>query len=300
MTIKEIKKDLGMVGRKDINLSNILQNLKILKRNAVNRGFEMRAKDLWILERIALVNCKYQEAFKLLINRKYFDAWCSIEQVEIMLKSLKRHFDISDDYKLSFIERTIKNLQVLFPYRLFSSSEFLKKKKKCNICNKIVSVRNPCVHKVGEIYSGEECIRIVTELEPLGIAYVENPVNKYGVLFLTKEDSDGNSITVDNYNYELIENFLKMDLLPYSYWDLELIKTYFPHPEYKEVDSCPCLSGLKYIDCCKEKQGIEGFHYEFKMKENHARKIFSRNPVLKNEMEIMNKNSKGRRFFGGK
>jgi hypothetical protein len=62
-----------------------------------------------------------------------------------------------------------------------------KTKKKCSVCDKDVSIRNPCGHFVGEIYNGEMCFRIVTEVKVLGMSLVENPGNKFYVMFIQDE-----------------------------------------------------------------------------------------------------------------
>jgi hypothetical protein len=237
-----------------------------LKRKYVEAGEEVQAKQLWIFETILDIHQTYRNAFQLIKSQSYYEGWCQLERVEIAISSLKRHFIFDKtEYALWHVEKSVTNLQVIFPYKMFASSELLKKKKKCSVCDKEVSIRNSCGHIVGEIYKGEMCHRIVTECEVLGIALVENPGNKFSVMFI-KDDKTGEQ--VDHYNYSVVNYLFELIDSPYEYWNLEISQKVRTEEIYKNVrrnDLCLCNSKKKFKNCCGNKIGERYPHYEFKL-----------------------------------
>jgi hypothetical protein len=242
-------------------LDEQLQNQKLI---LVSDGLQDEAKLLWIYQTVIEIHKLYRNAFKLLKDKSYYQAWCQLERIEITIHSLKKHFTYDkNQYGLWNIEKAVKNLQVLYPYRLFGSSEILKKKKKCSVCDKEISIRNFCGHIVGEIYNGEMCHRIVTEADILGISLVENPGNKYSVMFLKDEKTDEQ---IDQYNYDTIDYLFDLINSPYEIWNLEVSQRELKKEDYGNVgrnDPCTCNSGKKFKKCCMTKIGEKYPHYEF-------------------------------------
>jgi len=242
-------------------LDEQLQNQKLI---LVRDGLQDKAKLIWIYQTVIEIHKLYRNAFKLLKDKSYYKAWCQLERIEIIIHSLKKHFTYDkNQYGLWNIEKAVMNLQVLYPYRLFGSSEILKKKKKCSVCDKEISIRNSCGHIVGEIYNGEMCHRIVTESEILGISLVENPGNKYSVMFLKDEKTDEQ---IDQYNYDAIDYLFDLINSPYEIWNLEVSQRELKKEDYGDVgrnDLCTCNSGKKFKKCCITKIGEKYPHYEF-------------------------------------
>lgn len=246
-------------------LKAIKNSLKDIKAQKVNEKDEDGAKFIWCLEQIASIQEKYLDGYEKLTSGKYYDAWCVFEKCELSLGFLKPHFPLrNNEYSLSFIHKHILQYQSLYPYKLFLSPEILEHEKKCNICEKVVVIRNPCGHEVGEIYNGEMCCRIVTKMDLLSISFVESPVQKYSVPF-TKDDITGE--TVDHYDYSLLKYLIdKLLQSPFDSWDINWTKKYHPHEKFTGVgrnEKCPCGSGAKYKKCCLNKEGVLMPHCEF-------------------------------------
>lgn len=233
--------------------TDILDQLAHLKKTAVNQGDQEEAKYIWCLEQIYKVKNHFLTAFKQLVNKAYYEAWCTLERANIELHFLRRHFDYSGNkYGLGFIGKNITQLQKLFPYRHFSSRESTVKKWRCSICNQIIYLRNPCGHEVGEIYNGEQCFRIAEDIEFHGIAIVTNPFDKYAVLFLEGKE----------YNYTMLNKLMENWKNPYEKWDLKI--TMDLNEEYKGLgrnELCVCNSGKKYKNCCLKTDKDKHEHY---------------------------------------
>lgn len=238
--------------------------LKDIKRQAVACNDQAKAKLVWCYEQILAIQGNYLSAFRQMKDGSYYNAWCSLERVEIDLHFFEQHCKPeSDEYKLRFIEKHTKQYQSLFPYKIFLSPEVLVLEKKCSICHKPISIRNSCGHRVGEIYDGEMCGREITKVEPLGMAFVETPVQKYSVPFLVDPET---SQSHDHYNYALIRYLIERLRDPFDAWDIRWTKRRHPHSRYKHVgrnESCPCGSGKKYKSCCLRESGVLRPHCEF-------------------------------------
>lgn len=257
--MEQIKKLLSEVisNNDSRDAEKILRSIESLKQDAVNIGDQVLAKELWCSGQILLIQEKFVEAFKHLKKMEFYKGWCCFERVELELHFLEPHFNTEDDtYMLAFIKKHTEQFQSLFPYKIFMSSEILEKAKECNICNQRVSIRKPCGHKVGDIYNGEMCIRVVTDCEFLGVAMVENPVNRYSVPFI-KDPVTGE--TVDQYNYTAVSYASVRLASPFHGWDVEWTKAWHPHSRYKHIgrnDKCPCESEKKYKHCCMNEVGV--------------------------------------------
>lgn len=237
--------------------SDILDELSRFKKIAVNQGDQTAAKDIWCLEQIYKVINHYITAYKQLVDKEHFQAWCEIDRADIELHFLRRHFDYTGNrYNLEFIEKNIYQLQKLFPYQYFLSREAVVKQWTCSICNEVIKIRSSCNHEVGEIYDGEMCCRVAGDIEFHAVALVTNPFDKYAVIFPEEKE----------YNYVALENLMKNWKTPYEKWDLRISKEL--NDEYRGLGrnhQCVCDSGEKYKNCCLKtgKDTHDHFHLLF-------------------------------------
>jgi len=134
------------------------------------------------------------------------------------------------------------------------SPGIIYKKKSCSTCGRLISIRNTCDHKIGEIYDGEMCCHIIEEIDITEVSHVPNPVQKYSVLWLWK---DGKAI--DYYDYSNVAYVAAGLRRPFDGWNLQYTQIRENHSQYKHVsrnDKCPCGSNIKYKNCCLKKDGV--------------------------------------------
>ncbi len=276
MILSDIKEKLANGNIKEDEYNEVILALTNLKRLAVACNNQAEAKEIWVFEQITKIRTQYLKTFELLKSGSYYDAWCLLERIEIDIKCLKRHYwNSTGEYRLNFIEKAVYAFQTIYPYRFFFSSVILREEKKCSICNGIIDVNAPCGHKVGEIYNGEDCMRIITKPKLLGVDIVENPVHKSCVMFHVGDDGTQK----DLYNYTAIEYLMKLINSPYETWDLEVQYQFIPHTqfsEYSKEDRCPCGSLQNYKDCCLKEAGVKTLSFEFIVKHPSDKKILTR------------------------
>ena len=276
MKNKDIIDKLNIIHTQSYSLDEFDKKLQLVKEAFVQEDNQKEAKQIWIFQTIIEIHKLYTKAYDFLKNKEYYKGWCELERIEITLSSLKRHFTYDkSQFYLWHIEKTTKDLQVIFPYRLFGSSELLKKKKKCSVCDKEISIRKPCGHIVGEIYNGEMCYRIVTEVEVLGMSLVENPGNKFSVMFI-QDEKTGEQI--DQYNYSTIDYLFKHIDSPYEHWELEVSQRTVKKEDYGNIgrnDLCSCQSGKKFKKCCGLNIGKKYPHYEFILQNPSNETVFT-------------------------
>jgi hypothetical protein len=246
MEIRDIEILLALKDNKILTY-NISEELKRLKRIAIESAKEDETNYIWCLEQIYTVKKLFIGAFNQMKEGKFQEAWYSLDRCDIELHFLKPHFNYSDNsYHLLFIEDEIPKYQKLFPYDLFASRESIESDFTCSICGAKMGIRNKCGHKVGGIYNGEMCCRIVNKIEFVAIALVRKPFDKYTIL----------NVEGREYNYLILQNLMKYLDNPFEKWgyEIELREWNYKNDErYKNTqrnDLCPCGSGKKFKKCC--------------------------------------------------
>ncbi|MEO2206702.1 SEC-C metal-binding domain-containing protein [Paenibacillus pabuli] len=247
---------------------DIPNHLKSLKAIEVSHNNQFVAKEIWCIEQVYKVIQGYLTAFRNLQEKKHFDAWLAFDRADIEFSFLRKHLDFQDNkFNLQFYDKMIFQYQKLFPYQYFMSREMVVKRASCSICGETVSIRRPCGHRIGEIYNGNHCGRIIEDAEFLAIAIVTNPFDKYTVLFLEGME----------YNYAMLDNLLGQISGPHDDWDLDVLKE--KREEYIKIgrnQPCPCNSGEKYKHCCHNTEKELFDHYRVT---THSKKSVSIIPM---------------------
>ncbi len=239
----------------------VLRSLADLKRLAIQANDEAETKRLWCYEQALLIQNRYISAFNKMKDGEYYEGWCELEQIELNLNRLERHKSLlKADFHLSLIRIHTSRFQELFPYMVFGSPEIVIKKRVCSTCGQPRGLRSGCGHIVGEIYDGEDCFNIVEQCEFVGLALVQNPVQKYSVVFSERDNNNSPA-------YDLVRYCIERVASPFHGWSFIRTTSRHPHSLFKETgrnDKCPCESGLKYKKCCMpHPEGVLRPHVQF-------------------------------------
>jgi hypothetical protein len=239
------------------------EHAKKLLAEAIAGGDATEANQAWFLCAVARARSGYLAAYREILSEEYYKAWCSLEQVEIILASLRRNPILPlEHFRIERLEASVRNWQATYPYKVFFSPSFTIRRQECTICGLDIHPWSNCQHQIGKVYLGRECYAIVQDAELNEISIVTDPVQKYSVP-LHIEDSEGNK--VDIHNYSIVRFVAERLQSPLDRWSVEWTKAYHPHsmfPDRKPDDNCPCDSGKAYRDCCFSKPGIVRPHVQ--------------------------------------
>lgn len=236
--------------------------------DASRKGYQQQhdeedANVAWATLEIVSLHRDYRKAFEMLRDKKYYEAWCLLEQIEIGISHLLRNFSGTKN-AVSYIEMMVRQLQSLYPYRVFFSTVIIVKERTCGICGKKRSIRHHCGHFPGHVYNGELCIDIVKKAKLEGVDIVFNPEHKYAVAFLRGKEGD----QTDHYDYGILEKIMRAWDDPYKPWHYttkHIHKSPDEFPDLTEESKCPCGSGKTYGECCKnDPEGVKHVVYVFK------------------------------------
>lgn len=215
----------------------------------------------------------YLDIFGLLQEKEYEKAWSQLAELEINIMNRKEFYEIPVSYRIDYILDKIHKFQKFYPYKFFISREAIIKEMKCSICQKKVNPVKPCGHQAGNVYCGELCSNIITDMDFIAFALVEDPVDKYAVIKPENKE----------HNYDVLDflmNGLSDAFEDWHYVDKNVLK-----PEYEKAylkRPCPCGSGIKYKRCCFGKEHTYMPHIDIVI--DNPKKKLSRNRVTINSV----------------
>lgn len=221
------------------------ESLSHLKREAVADDNQVMAKAIWCLETIGHIQDHFVSAFLDIRNCDFKDAWDQLERCQVETGFLDKHFtEKSDEFGIEHARLHTRQFQDLYPFKIGFSPGSIVKASHCSICHTKMSLRGGCDHEIGEIYDGEYCARVITDLEILHVSLTDKPANKFSVVF-----PNGN----DDYRLSLVKSVVDALHSPWHRWRYRREERKDHHPRFRGIrhnDPCPCESGSKYGDCC--------------------------------------------------
>lgn len=246
---------------KDFDFEATIKEVDELRLAYRKQGDEENANIAWAAKSILLIHRDFRSAYSLLQEKQYYEAWCLMEDIEIGVDNLSRNCPGALN-AVKYISLMVKQLQSLYPYKVFMSTEILIKERTCSICGQKRVIRRHCGHYPGYVYNGEMCKDIVKAAALEGISLVFDPEHKYAVAF--PSDENGRK---DQYNYMLLEEvvrFWKDPFMTWHYTTKHIHKSPDEFPGLTDEATCPCGSGKKYGECCKnDSEGVKHVVYTF-------------------------------------
>ncbi|MYA00796.1 MAG: hypothetical protein F4038_06020 [Chloroflexi bacterium] len=234
------------------------ETLKAKKLVAVSTGNQSLAKAIWCLESIGRSQDLFTEAFTDLSAGKFKSAWDKLEQCEIVLVHLKPHFtEVNDRFGIRHMRSHIPKFQDLYPFTLGVSPAYLFREMRCSVCDARIYLRNTCDHVVGEIYDGEMCARAITDVDILEISLVDNPNQKYSVIFPNGDNDSRLS------HLQRVAEILESPWTAWSYEKEERKRKFGSDDGITPTQPCPCGSSKSFQDCdCPKELTFPHFEIE--------------------------------------
>lgn len=239
--------------------SDTKQKVEKFRLEAASASKEECANLTWYLREVADARGLMTEAIDQIKKSEYYKAWCQLERIEITVASLLQNpFYAQNDFEITSLAEQVRQWQGLFPYRVFISPEIVVKKATCSICKTVIDPWEKCNHRVGSVYKGELCCRVIEECYLIRASLVLDPVQKYSVAFV--KDINGK----DQFDYSLVKFVADRIMNPFDRWSCELTTAYHSHGLFSDLshdEPCPCDSGRQYKDCCISRPGVRRPHY---------------------------------------
>lgn len=242
------------------NLTKVKEFIESHQVMAKLSGDEKKANTMYVAMSYMNFIKLYKDYWDLLDQKKYRESWDILQNCLNALEVISRFIE---NKKILFIEELyshLRDIEYLYPFRIFASSEFLNEKETCSICKR--DTRHPeCEHIPGQLYFGEMAYIIVEKTKLLGVALVENPEDKRLVI----EPVDDN--TNADKKYEGLDFYFAH--IPSPLHRFKIKETRMVVDIRKDTigrnDKCPCSSGLKYKNCCFLKKDDIGVYTTFKL-----------------------------------
>lgn len=235
----------------------LLKRAEAIKRNAIACANESQANVAWFLFRFCDVNVQYLQAWAQLNASRFYDAWVTLERIEISCATLFRNRHLAPEgIDQSSIGSQVNEWQKLFPYKIFGSPEMVVRRYECSICGLSTDPWSGCTHRKGKVYMGQDCYHIARDVSIVGISLVHDPVQKYSVLF-----AHGN----DHFSFDPVRFVRDRLMSPRDRFTSTKGTAYHPHERFADVtptSPCPCDSGSSYERCCLSMPGVVRPHLQ--------------------------------------
>lgn len=198
----------------------------------------------------------YRVFWGMLESGEYKKSWDKLQDCISAISLMGRFIGNNNLLCLQDIASHLFNLERLYPFTIFASSEFILLKESCNICKRDISDPQ-CEHIPGELYFGQVVQRVVEKMEFVGVALVKNPLDKRCIIEIQGDNPK---------KFEAVETFLKYAKSPLHTFLITEIPIVFDVNKNTagRNDACPCGSGKKYKKCCLPKKNNEGIHCHIK------------------------------------
>lgn len=211
---------------------------------AVDTKDEQLANAQYVFKQYFLLFCNLMKYFGLLKSKEYKSSWNKLQDCIDGAQYIGRFAD--DRLDVPPLLDLLRNYETLYPYNLFSSSEYIITRSHCSICGKSMQSLE-CPHIKGNLYWGKPAVEIIDEIKEFqAVCLVSHPEDKRCILEL----SDDNRDEVEK--FKKLDQFLELNILFLQNFTVKsVIET-----RMKEIrivgrnEHCPCGSRIKFKKCC--------------------------------------------------
>lgn len=243
-----------------VDKSNVgINKCKNLIEIAIMQSNEKLANASFVASQLFNSYYKYSVYWKMLKKEEYKSSWIILQDAIDSLICVLRFLNDKSQFNLDKLDFHFKQLEKLYPYKVFGSTEIIFNKTKCSICGKD-ALDLECTHVPGFLYWGEMAYTIVEDLEFKAVAMVNNPMDKRCV-FEIEEGSEN-----EKERYKLLSFFKSNIDNPFMLFEINQSDKIFKNNKSKigRNEICFCGSNLKYKYCCGKNLYSKGVHSEIK------------------------------------
>lgn len=240
------------------SVNTALEKCNYLKEQAINNQNEEIANSSFVIKNYLKLLENYSKYWDYLGNRKYKETWNLLQNCIDNLINICRFSRERTLFDLNLWEEHLRELEKLYPYRVFGSSEMIKRNEVCSICG--LSITDPsCDHIPGQLYWGKMAKIIAGNIEFQAVALVKRPLDKRCIMEIAEDNIP------EEEKFKLLVYFSENNSDPLRLFRIEEIPTMYLNDMYRSYernDRCPCSSGKKFKKCCGQNKYEEGTHYK--------------------------------------
>lgn len=211
------------------------------------RNHEDLANANYVFQQYFLLFCHLSKYFELLRKHEYKNSWDALQDTFDQARHVGKFTTIENRMEIPDIINLLLCYEGLYPYSIFSSSEFVISKARCSICDKSMQSLE-CMHIKGNLYWGEVAKEIVEKVETFqAVCLVSHPQDKRCILELADDNR------TENEKFKKIDLFLNLSIPVLQKFGLDSQIESRKRDDYSNIgrnDPCPCRSGKKYKKCC--------------------------------------------------
>ena len=208
---------------------------------------ENLANAQYVFKKYFFLFCSLSDYFNLLMEKQYRKSWDKLHDCIDLTKIVGSYLKKDKRYEIPEIVKLLINYESLYPFSVFSSSEYIISKSHCSICGESM-LGLSCPHIKGELYWGEVAIEVIDEIKTFqAVALVSHTEDKRCVLEL----ADDNRTELEK--FKKIDQYLE---LKHSFLQNFFIETKIENRKRDDIkivgrnESCTCGSGTKFKKCC--------------------------------------------------
>lgn len=221
-----------------------------IQKIAIELNDERFANSLYVFKEYFKLFCNIGQYFFTLQNKEYRESWNRLQDCLGNAKHLGRFIELPERLEVPDIIDLLISYEKLYPFNIFSSSEYVVSKSHCSICGKSM-LGLDCPHIKGNLYWGEVAIEVIDEIATLqAICIVKNPEDKRCIL-----ESQDDTIT-DEIKFKKIDKFFELKAPLLQIFRIEENIEIRRDSSIQEVGRnapCSCGSGKKFKKCCYNK-----------------------------------------------
>lgn len=219
----------------------------VIKSTAIEEKNEKLANAQLIFKNYFLVFCNLASYFKLLQEQHYKSSWNALQDCLDDLKFVGKYLELDSRKEIPDIYDLLECYEKLYPYTVFTSSEYIISKSHCSICGKSMQSLS-CPHIKGNLYWGEIAVEYIDEIQEFqAVCLVKHPEDKRCIIEL----SDDNR--TESEKFKKLEQFIALKL-PFlqQFTITSQIETRQRNDIIKvgRNEPCSCGSGKKFKKCC--------------------------------------------------
>ena len=229
-----------------------------IKEIAIQRKDEKLANAQFVFKNYFMLFCNLLRYFDLLEKRQYKNSWNKLQDCFDDVKYVGRFTEVENRLDLSEIYDLLVQYESLYPYNVFTSSEYIISKSHCSICGESMQSL-ACPHIKGELYWGDPAIECIDKIDVMqAICLVSHPEDKRCVLEMSEDTR------TEKEKFQMLDQYLELKQPYLQNATIKAIKELRIREDIKIVGrnkSCSCGSGKKFKHCCGKDMYYEHIRY---------------------------------------